>query len=158
MEIIDRADRTVVTVVEVVRLGNKVRGAAGRRAFVEKRREVAASPAHWLEIDLLRAGTRTVNPAGVPVSDYLIYLDRASTIGRSRFAWPVNLDQPLPVVAVPLRGLDADVPLDLKIAMQTIYDRAGYDLEIDYSRDATPPLTEPQSAWADAMLREKNMR
>jgi len=158
VEIIDRAETAVVTVIEVVSPTNKVRGAAGRTSFIAKRKEVTTSAAHWLEIDLLRGGTRTAYPAGVPESDYLVYLDRHTGERRRRYAWPVDLRDRLPVVAVPLREPDVDAALDLQAALNTIYDRAGYDLEVNYARAPEPPLLPPAAQWAVDLLTAKGLR
>jgi len=48
--------RAVVAVIEILSPTNKVRGSEGRESFRKKRQEVLRSPAHWVEIDLLRAG------------------------------------------------------------------------------------------------------
>ena len=56
LEVIDRSDRKVVTVLEVVSPTNKAPGSRGRESYLEKRLEVMHSPTHWVEIDLLRAG------------------------------------------------------------------------------------------------------
>jgi hypothetical protein len=52
----------------------------------------------------------------------------------------------LPVVPVPLRRPDADVPLDLNQALRAIYDRAAYDLSIDYRQAPPPPELTPEEA------------
>ncbi|MBD2516809.1 DUF4058 family protein [Nostoc sp. FACHB-973] len=39
-----------------------------------------------------------------------------------------------------------------------IYDRASYDLVIDYSQQPVPALSETDAAWADALLQEKGIR
>jgi hypothetical protein len=153
VEIIDRADKSVVAMIEVVSPTNKIAGSEARRSFIQKRREVTASPAHWIEIDLLRAGVRTAHPVGVAESDYLVYLDQQTSDSRRRFAWPFNLEDHLPTIAIPLRAPDADVPLDLQVVLETVYDRAGYDLEIDYKRNPVVPLEPQQAKWAKRVVR-----
>lgn len=70
----DVKDRNIVTVIELLSPTNKVLNSFGRASFLQKRREVRASGAHWLEIDLLRTGVRTANLPGVPDTEYQIYL------------------------------------------------------------------------------------
>ena len=53
---------------------------------------------------------------------------------------------------MPLLPPDPDVPLDLNAAIHSIYERAGYDLDVDYSVPPWPPLTRTQSAWAEKVL------
>jgi len=46
--------------------------------------------------------------------------------------WPISLRERLPVLPVPLRAPDPDVPLDLQAALDTIYAEADYSLTLDY--------------------------
>jgi len=50
------------------------------------------------------------------------------------------LEQPLITIPIPVRVGDEDAALDLQAVLQTAYDRAGYDLRIDYSTDPVPSL------------------
>lgn len=160
LEIRDVANQQVVTVIEIVSPWNKRGGAAGRRRFQRKREEIGESDTNWLEIDLLRDGTRTIGIPDVPRSHYFAYADRttADPEARRQLAWPIPLRHRLPVLPVPLRPADADVPLDLQAALDAVYDRAGYDLDIDYAADPTPPLEPEDAAWADGLLRAKGLR
>lgn len=81
-----------------------------------------------------------------------VHQDLASEI-RAQEVWPIQLSEPLPVVAVPLRPPDPDVTLDLQVALSNIYDRARYDLSIDYSRQPDPPLVGDDAVWAADWLR-----
>jgi hypothetical protein len=157
VEVVDRASQQVVAVIEVVSPTNKVSGSAGRESYLAKRREVLHSPSHWLEIDLLRAGRPIFNRALLPPCEYVIHLSRAEDRRRHR-AWPVRLQGALPVIAVPLRGEDPDVPLDLKAVLESAYDRGAYDAGIDYRRDPDPTLPPELAAWADQLLRERGLR
>src|SRR5205823_4442575 len=62
--------------------------------------------------------------------------------------WPVRLRDLLPLVPVPLANGDPDVQLDLKAALDAVYDRAGYDYLLDYGQEVEPPLSEGDAAWA----------
>jgi hypothetical protein len=157
VEVIDRANRQVVTVIEVVSPTNKVAAAHGRESYRRKRLEVLHSPSHWLEIDLLRAGTRWIPRQMTPRGDYFVFLSRAEHRPTS-YLWPIRLPERLPVVAVPLKDGDADVPLDLQAALETVYERAGYDRVVDYRQPPEIGLSEEQAAWADQLLKDKNLR
>jgi hypothetical protein len=65
---------------------------------------------------------------------------------RGLAAWPLHFRKPISIVPVPLRYPDPDVPLDLGKAIHAIYDRAAYDLRLDYTQ--TPPA--PALALDDA--------
>jgi Uma2 family endonuclease len=155
IEIRDPTSREVITVIEVVSPSNKRKGATGRRRFLEKRQEVSQARTSWLEIDLLREGERTIAlPRRVPRLHYLAYGDR--TVGdvddRAQWAWPINLRQRLPVLKVPLRPGEQDVPLDLQAALDALYQRAGYDVDVDYSKPPKPPLEGDDARWAEELL------
>lgn len=148
---------SLVTVIEVLSLTNKIRGARGRASFMDKRRETLASEVHWVEIDLLRAGLPSViNPPLVP-SAYRILVSRAGNRTKARY-WPVSVRQPLPVIGIPLRDPDPDVALDLGAVLNAAYDHGAYDLSIDYRKKAEPPLKTDDVAWADRLLREHGLR
>jgi hypothetical protein len=153
VEIVEVASRQVVTVIEVVSPSNKVVGSAGRRSFVAKRLEIMNSPAHWVEIDLLRGDT-SLDPLvlnRLRPHDYYVHASKAEERPRGK-VWLIPLEQPLPTVGVPLRSPDADAPLDLQSVLATAYDRAGYDLTIDYRRPPVPPLSKAQAKWAKTLF------
>jgi len=158
VQIVDRESHRVVTVIEVLSPSNKAAGSEGRASFEAKRREVLASTSHWVEVDLLRGGQGVETREPLPPHDYLIYLSRAGRTPPDALAWPVRLSQPLPVVPIPLAGDDPDVPLDLQAVLDTAYDRAGYDLRVDYGREPVPPLNDEWAAWSDRRLRALGLR
>jgi len=69
LEVIDRAGRVVVTVIEVPSPANKVAGSRGRESYEEKRREVMTSPSYFVEIDLLRDGVPIQARQALPRGD-----------------------------------------------------------------------------------------
>ncbi len=70
----------------------------------------------------------------------------------------MGVRQPLPVIGIPLRGKDPDVPLDLGAVLSAAYDNGAYDVSIDYRREPEPPLSADDAAWADELLRERGLR
>jgi len=157
LQVIDRQDRRVVTVIEILSPSNKVAGARGRASFQEKRREVMTSGSHWVEIDLLRRGTSPLEGVALPPYDYLVHVSRVEERPQGR-AWPIRLPQQLPVVPIPLGPGDPDARLDLRLVLDTGYDRAGYEMLIDYRGDPSPPLDDEAGVWADRLLKEKGFR
>ena len=148
---------TLVAVIEVPSPTNKIAGSEGRKSFMAKRREVITSEAHWVEIDLLRAGKPTCTNVNPAKSDYRIVISKAGNYFNARF-WPVTVRQQLPVIGIPLRGKDPDVPLDLGAVLQSAYDRAGWDLKINYTKAPEVPLRPDDAKWAAKLLRTKGMR
>ncbi len=155
VRVYDRRDRSVVTVIEVLSPANKTAGSAGRQAYREKRAELMASPAHLVEIDLLRSGTRAFVLQRLPPFDYLVHVSRAAADGGKRRArvWPIPIARRLPVVPVPLRPGDADARLDLQQILVAAYEHARYDMDVDYAANPIPPVTADRAEWVRATAR-----
>jgi hypothetical protein len=157
LKIMDVESRDVVTVIEVLSPTNKVAGSAGRTSFEQKRREVMNSPSHWVEIDLLRGNRMVRVPRKIGSHEYLVHVSKCHQRPRG-LLYPVRLARRLPVIPVPLRAGDPDARLDLQAAIESTYDRAGYDLEIDYREGPNPPLGGKLAEWTDGLLRSKGVR
>jgi hypothetical protein len=141
----DLQARRVVATIEVLSPVNKAAGSAGRDDFLTKREQGMQATAHWLEIDLLRAGARPPEVAGQ--SAYYALLHRAGG-GDQLEAWFAGLRDPLPTLAVPLVDDLPDVPLDLQAAVTTVYGRYDYDIILDYTQPPPPPpLSDEDAAW-----------
>ena len=72
---------------------------------------------------------------------------------RTGSCWPFGVREKFPVIGVPLRGDDADVPLDLGAVLKSVYDRAEYDRIVDYGGEPEPPLKAADAKWAKGLLR-----
>jgi hypothetical protein len=157
LKIIHVETEGLVTLIEVLSPSNKIRGSRGRTSFMEKRREIMNTEVHWVEIDLLRAGVPSVTDPPLRPSDYRILVSRADQRTRTRY-WPVSVRQPLPVISIPLRGKEPEVPLDLGAVFRAVYDRAAYDVSVDYRKNPQPPLAGDDAKWARELLRERGVR
>lgn len=157
LQVIDRERRAVVTIIEAISPANKVPGSRGRENFLEKRQATLRTATHWVEIDLLRAGTPLRSREVLPPADYYVHVSRRAERPRG-WVWPILLTQRLPVVPIPLRPDDEDARLDLQAVLNRAYDRAGYEFEIDYAKPPSPPLPQRYLQWADALLRSKGRR
>ena len=146
----------VITVVEFLSPTNKIQGSKGRESFMEKRRNTLESHVHWIEIDLLRAGIPSITRPPLRPSDYRILMFRAKD--RRGRCWRFNLQQPLPMIGIPLRGKDPDIPLDLGKVFCESYDHGAYDLSIDYRREPMTPFSKADKTWAHQLLREHGLR
>lgn len=157
LEVIDTSQHMVITVIEILSPTNKVAGSRGRASYEQKRREVMTSPTHFVEIDLLREGDPIHVRELLPRGDYFVHVSRQG--GRPQgCVWPILLPQRLPVISIPLKSEDPDAKLDLQVVLDTAYDRAAYDLEIDYRAAAIPPLQGEADQWAVELLRAKSLR
>jgi hypothetical protein len=149
VEIHDAASNTLVTCIEILSPTNKRE--PGISSYRQKRMELRSASVHLLEIDLLRRGSRAWTTAQLPPTAYIIMLTRARSFRAD--VWPLALSERLPVVPVPLRPPDPDVPLDLQAALHTIYDEAHYHLTIDYHKPPPEPsLSVAETAWVDDIL------
>ena len=158
----DARNRELITVVELLSPANKRHGGSGRNAFLDKREEVTASSASWLEIDLLRGGESTVRVPQRAATAYAAFLDRTPDPGddwRRQFLFPLPLREPLRPLPVPLRAGEPAAELDVQAALGAAYDRARYDVDADYANPPpAPPLGEEDAAWVTGLLREKGLR
>jgi hypothetical protein len=154
LRIIHVESESLVTVIEVLSPTNKIGGSRGRTSFMAKRHEILNSEVHWVEIDLLRGGVPSVTNPPLRPSDYRILVSRADQRTRTRYL-PVSVRQPLPVIRIPLRGKDPELPLDLGAVFRTLYDRAAYDASVDYRKEPDPPLQGDDAKWAKEFLRAR---
>ncbi len=155
VEIRDVAERRLVTCIEVLSPTNK-RG-PGREEYASKRLQLLSGTAHLVEIDLLRVGTRFPTAQPVPAVPYFVFVSRAERRHEVE-VWPIALEQPLPVVLIPLLPGDAAVPLDLQQALTVVYNIIGYDDLVDYTQPPPGPLTPLQAAWVEEQLHRAGRR
>jgi hypothetical protein len=146
-----RETMEIVTVIEILSPSNKRTGSDGRKEYLAKREELVRSATHIVELDLLRGGVRLPTIEALPEGDYYVFVAR----GNRRpcvFVYAWNLRDPLRVIPVPLRGSDPDVVVELQSLFTTVYDRARYDLSLDYNASLRPPLSESDSEWVGEQL------
>jgi hypothetical protein len=154
-----RPARRVITVLEVLSPSNKYAG-PGREQYRQKQHDLAAARISLVEIDLLRAGPHVLQlPLGqYPPSHrtpYKVCVHRGSSIKAEIYRVPLR--ERLPVIRVPLRPTDADVPLDLQALIEHVYRHGRYD-DTDYTVPPVPPLEPDDTAWADELLRSAGKR
>jgi hypothetical protein len=157
IEIIDKKDRRLVAVIEVVSPSNKTAGSRGRESYQKKRVEIMNSPSHWVEIDLLRSGEPVIPRVLVSQGDYLVHVSRVEQRPKG-LVWPILLTQRLPVVTIPLKSPDPDARLDLQRVLDTAYDRADYDRTVDYRKPPIVRLPRRYAEWANRLLKSKGLR
>ena len=69
-----------------------------------------------------------------------------------------NVRQPIPDFPLPLQPDDEEPLIELNRILHDLYERAGYDLRINYRGSPMPPLEGEDAAWADALLRDAGLR
>jgi len=143
----DMQSHKVVTLIELLSPGNKRPGSVGCRKYLQKRRRILASRVNLVEIDLLRAGLRCPTIESLrSTTDYCVMISRRRRRSRIEvYEWPLR--HILPTIPIPLGPDDDDVMLDLQASLNVVYDRAGYDYTLNYSRPLDPPLRDIDLDW-----------
>lgn len=71
---------------------------------------------------------------------------------------PFGVRRPIPAFDLPLLRGDTEPRLDIDAILHALYDRAGYDLRLNYRAAPDPPLADADAAWADELLRGAGLR
>jgi Protein of unknown function (DUF4058) len=148
LEIRDRLNRELISVIEMLSASNKKSG-PDREQYLAKRGSMMRSAAHFVEIDLLRGGPRMPMENAVP-SDYCIMVSRVDDRPDADF-WPLSLRDSLPTIPIPLRPPHSDAEVDLQAVLHRVYDSAKYGHYI-YKESPSPPLSPEDAAWASALI------
>lgn len=143
----------LVTAIEILSPVNKQPSHEAYSEYQRKRRELLRSMTHLIEIDLLRGGTRPPLQEPVPPAPYYVMLSRENKRPRVE-VWPIQIQDKLPVLPVPLLQPDPDAKLDLGAVVSQVYERGGYGTIMDY-REAPPPprLSELESQYIETLLK-----
>jgi len=155
IEIRQRGDSRLVTLLDVVSPGNKTT-TAGRTAYLDKRREGKASGASLVEIDLVLQGTPTLDYAreGLPDWDYAVTVTRATQPERHEI-YTATIQKRLPRFRLPLAADDRDTVLDLHSAFARCYDQGNFAGRVEYKRDPLTKLTDAHRSYLAQLLREQ---
>jgi len=123
----------------------------GREEYERKRGPVFSSWTHFVEIDLLRAGEPMPIVGPSIQSDYRILISRGTRRPRATLM-PFTLRQPIPLFTLPLLPDDAEPEVVLNRILHDLYQRARFDLRLDYTQPPVPALSESDTAWAEVLL------
>jgi hypothetical protein len=149
-------NQEVVTVIEILSPKNKRTG-EGRKAYEIKRQRVLESSTHLVEIDLLRAGEPMLVFGDGTQSDYRILVSRSEKRPQADL-YTFNLQDVIPPFLLPLLAEDNEFLVDLQSLLAGIYERASYDLVINYHQDPISPLSEINAAWLNGILQDQGLR
>ena len=158
IEIRQRSDGRLVTLVDLVSPANKVT-AAGRSAYLDKRREGRNASANLVEVDLVLQGQPTLEYSrdGLPDWDYAVTVTRSTQPERYEI-YTATLQKRLPRFRLPLAPDDRDTVLDLHAAFTRCYDQGNFADKIDYERDPSPPLNDEDRTWVHDLLKQHKLR
>jgi hypothetical protein len=142
----------VVTVLEVLSPANKVHP-RGREDYEAKREGIFRTRTHLVEVDLLRSGDpMPVHPKRAGRGEYSILVSRGTIRPRGQLH-VFGVREPIPRFRLPLLAGDDEPEVDLSRILHELYDRASFDLRLDYSRPSVPPLGPDDAAWAGEQVR-----
>ncbi len=158
LEIRQRADGKLVTLVEVVSPVNKTT-TSGRAAYLQKRQEAQHLRANIVEIDLVLQGSplHDFSREKLPEWDYAVLVTRASRPDQWEI-YTATLDKRLPRFRLPLAGDDRDLVIDLQTMVHKAFDQGDYSKTIPLARDPLTKLSSEQKTWIDQKLREQKLR
>lgn len=138
-----------VCVIEVLFPKNK-RSQEGRKAYESKRQKILGSATSLVEIDLLRIG-EPMPILGDVETDYRVLVSQGyRRPGADLYAF--GLKDSIPVFPVPLQEDDPPPVVDLQRLLNEVYQRARFDLAIDYSQPVKPPPSPEEAAWISEIL------
>jgi len=156
LQVKDPTSGDVITVIEILSPINK-RPGKNRADYEEKRQAILDSSTHLVEIDLLRQ-YRPMPFQGVSAVDHYRILVSRSEKRSQADLYTFSVREPIPRFSLPLRAGDDEPPVDLNTLLHSLYERAAYDLSIDYTLDPIPPLEGEDAVWAEQFLREASLR
>jgi Protein of unknown function (DUF4058) len=142
--------RNSVTVIEVLSTTIKATNDA-RRDYLAKQRDLMRSSVNLVEIDLLRAGQRMSLGHVLPQTDYRVVVSRPRP-RKVAEVFGFNYRDAIPSISIPLSTGESEPSLDLNDILHALYERAGYDLSIDYCQPPHSPLRKEDRAWAGSIL------
>ncbi len=104
-----------------------------------------------MEIDLLRGGDAMPFKPTAPKTDYRILVCRSRRSNDAvLYAFPYT--SPIPPIPIPLLPGDPEPELDLNLVLHSLFERARYDLIIDYEQPPDPVLRQEDLAWAASIV------
>jgi len=146
----ERESMEVVTVIELLSPANKRYRSDGRREYLSKRNEFLSSSSHLVELDLLRGGERLPVVGKLPRGDCYAIVSRSYRRPRcSVYAW--TMTDKLPTIPIPLKRGEADAEVSLQEIFDIVWERARYDLSLNYNKPPEPPFNATESEWAKTL-------
>lgn len=158
IEVRQRADNKLVTLIDVVSPINKMRP-QGRAAYLETRKQARSQSASIVEIDLVLQGQPMLDYSrdGLPEWDYAITVTRCTQPERYEI-YTTTLQKRLPRFKVPLAPDDRDTVLDLQATFARCYDQSNFSSHIDYKHDPQMKMAEDDLKWLGEVLRLQKLR
>ncbi|NEP20338.1 MAG: DUF4058 family protein [Leptolyngbya sp. SIO4C1] len=138
----------VVCVIELLSPKNKRTG-KGRVAYERKRQKILASQTSLVAVDLLRGG-KPMPVIGEADGVYRVLVSRGYQRSEAEL-YAFGLKDALPAIRIPLRPGEAEPEINLQVILDDVYDRARFDLVIDYAQPLRPALSAEGMTWMKAL-------
>lgn len=152
IEVRSAADRSLVAVLELLSPTNK--SGSGRGEYLLKRNAILSQDVHLVELDLLLGGRRVPLGKRLPSGDYFAFVAHSQRrFNCDVYAW--SLRQPLPILPIPLKTPDPDLPINLAEVFKQTYERGRYERCLRYAEAPSAPLSEADRKWAAELVRQK---
>jgi hypothetical protein len=151
VQILRYPERRLVTHIELLSPTNKRN--PGRGEYLAKHTAlIHQQKVNMVEIDLLLGGERLEMVEPLSAGDFYAFVTRPQRLPQvDVYAWSVR--EALPQIPIPLLPPDADVPIDLAVLVNQIYDRGRYGQLIAYGKPAPKGLNEADFAWTEQTAR-----
>ena len=156
LEVRETGTDYVIAVLELLSPTNKRLG-RGRRIYEDKRLDVLATRTHLVEMDLIRAGEPMPILDNGSTSHYRILVSRGDQRPHA-ILYAFGVRQAIPPFPLPLKPEDQEPLVDIGSLLHDLYDRASYDLRLDYQGEPAPPFSAEDALWADQLLRRQGRR
>ena len=153
LEVREVGSNAVIAVIEVLSPKNKRKG-KGRTVYEAKRQTVLGSASHLIEIDLLRSDPPMPMQGATHLAHYHVLVSRAEQRPQAEL-YAATVRDPLPEFPVPLKAADEAVLVNLQAIFAGMYERASYDLRIDYSQPPLPTFSDADQDWIASLLRSE---
>jgi hypothetical protein len=140
----------VVTILEILSPANKIHS-EGRKPYESKRVRIFESKTNLIEIDLLRDGEPLAVVGAKRKTAYRILISRSWKRPKAKL-YAFGVRAAIPTFPLPLLQGEEEIAIDLNTILHDLYDRAAYDLRLDYTLPAAPPLSESDAAWAWGLI------
>jgi hypothetical protein len=160
IEIRSRTDGRLVTLVEVVSLGNRTT-VEGKATYLATRMAAQREKAGVVEIDLLTQGKPPFefDRATLPPHDHTVTVTRGGTPDRYEI-YTSGVRKRLPKFKLPLAADDRDTVLDLQVAYARGFDAGGFDRLIDHTAPLPPDvkLADEDREWVREQVNPRSKR
>jgi hypothetical protein len=156
LEIREVSTGKVVTIIEILSPTNK-KSKEGRKSYLDKRDKIFESDTNLVEIDLIRTGEQMPMITHIPDTDYRILVVRSHRLPSAQL-FPFSVRETIPNFTIPLQKSEPEIEVNIQTLLLAIYEKARFDLTLDYNIPPIPDLSVENQEWMDLLLKEQGRR